>query len=187
MIWFRRTSIEPASPAGRTRTRLVALGGDQADFALVVALIGVDFLLLRDAFEDEMLFQGLGGRRHAVLPEGVLVRPDFLFAEPAALQFHGRPLQLAAGLPLQHRRRQVPIGGLRQCGGDLGPGPLVPVVFQLPAKLVADRVAQIAFVLETASSSSRSGESAGVSSFLTSSTLKIAVTLCPRSARLGAS
>ena len=90
-----------------------------------------------------MLLQGLGGRGHAVLPQGVLVGVDFLVAEAAALQFHDRPLQLAAALPLQHRRRQVPIGGLRQRGGDLLAGPLVLVVFQLPAKLVADRVAQI--------------------------------------------
>ena len=88
---------------------------------------------------------------------------DLLLAEAAPLQFHDRPLQLAVALPLQHRRRQVPIGGLRQRRGDLAAGPLVLLVFQLPGKLVADRVAQLGLVLETAQLFQQLGRQLGAS------------------------
>ena len=95
-------------------------------------------------------FRARAVRGHAVLPQGVFVGADLLVAEAAPLQLHHRPLQLAAALPLQHGRRQVPIGGHGQRRGDLLAGTAVLLVFQLPGKLVADGVAQLGLVAEAA-------------------------------------
>ena len=86
----------------------------------------------------------------AVLAQEVFVGADFVVAEAAALQFQHRPLQLPLALPLQQPRRQLPVGGHGQGGGDLLAGLLPLLVFQAAAEGVLDGVAEIGLQLEAA-------------------------------------
>ena len=87
----------------------------------------------------------------AVLAQLVLVGADLLLAEAAPPQLHHGPLQLAAALPLQAAPAAGPSRRPRSSAAVIcSRARLVLLVFQLPAELVADRVAQLGLDLESA-------------------------------------
>ena len=80
--------LQPGADAPR---RLAALLGHQPDLLVVVLRRLLDLLLFGDPLEDEVLLEGLGRRREAVLPQLVLVGADLVLAEPAAAAAPSRP------------------------------------------------------------------------------------------------
>ena len=115
--------------------RLAALLGDQPDLVFVILLVRVDLLVLGDPLEDEVLLQRPGRGDAAVLPQLVFVGADLVVAEAAAAAAPSPPAAIRGWLC----RCSSP-GGRSQSaatvkrGGDLLAGPLLLLVFQLPAQ-----------------------------------------------------